>query len=354
MHGSAEEPKVNHCTVQNCVVSDLGSNDGIVIHQDMRGNGAGSDFIFRHNTSFNNPEQGFDITTGSNVLLEDNVTYGNGLGAIVAGHIANHVTVRRHFSQNEPTSGSASLILQVPFITVEYSRFLGPVNPNPAKNVSIVSIQVGSESQPEDVRLLNNVFLWNSTRPGNVLKTSASGFKDEQGNPKRVEIQRLEMKNNVFASRTTTPGIFNIRELAFPLTSAGFDIDYNLYQSPDSAGMKWMIEGVPYNFAAYKKAFSKDTHGLEADPKFVNLAAGDHHLQPDSPAIDAGVVVGLTQDADRIAVPQGGVPDLGVFEFTTAARPAARPSDPSRSSAGTLAPGGQSQQKTGQFPNKNP
>lgn len=293
MHGSLAAPQVNHCTVQNCIVSDLRSNDGIVIHQDMSRGSAGSDFVLRNNICFNCPEQGFDITTGSNVLLEDNVTYGNHGGAIVVGHIAHHVTVRRHFSQDEPTSGSSSLILQVPFVTVEDSRFLGPVNPNPQKSVSIVAIQIGSESQPEDVRLRHNVFLWNSVRPGSLLKTSSGGFKDEQGNPKRLQIRRLTIRNNIFSSRTRTPGDMTIRDLAAPLTSAGFDIDHNLYHSPSPAGMQWTVEGSAHNFAAYRQAFGKDAHGLEADPKFERAAPGDFRLRPESPAVAAGVAVSL-------------------------------------------------------------
>ncbi|MBM3853306.1 MAG: hypothetical protein FJ399_09130 [Verrucomicrobia bacterium] len=41
LHGGPELPKVNSCTIQNCVVSDLGGNDGIVIHQDARATARG-------------------------------------------------------------------------------------------------------------------------------------------------------------------------------------------------------------------------------------------------------------------------------------------------------------------------
>lgn len=332
MHGSAAEPKVNNCVVQNCIVSDLGSNDGIVIHQDMAGNGAGSDFVLRNNISYNCPEQGFDITTGSHVLLEDNVTYGNHGGAITIGHVANHVTVRRHRSENEPTAGSNSLIIQVPFVTVEHSRFIGPVDPNPGKNVALVSIAIGSESEPEDVRLLNNVFLWNSTRPGQLLATSNKGFKDAQGVPKRLQLQRLEIRNNILASRTATPGTISFRDMANPLSSPGFVFDHNLYQSPDPAGMQWLAEGKKHDFAAYRAATDQDAHGLEADPKFVSAIIGDFRLQTGSPAIDAGTETGggvdsasERTDAGGVAVPQGKAPDIGAYEASVADHPLPAP-----------------------------
>jgi hypothetical protein len=52
-----------------------------------------------------------------------------------------------------------------------------------------------------------------------------------------------------------------------------------------------------------------------ADPLFVNLASQDLHLQPTSPAIDAGVNLGYTLDFDDHPVPIGAAPDDGAFEF---------------------------------------
>jgi parallel beta-helix repeat protein len=52
------------------------------------------------------------------------------------------------------------------------------------------------------------------------------------------------------------------------------------------------------------------------DPKFVNAAAWDFHLQLGSPAIDAGIAVSLvTTDIVGTPRPQGGGVDIGAFEF---------------------------------------
>lgn len=52
------------------------------------------------------------------------------------------------------------------------------------------------------------------------------------------------------------------------------------------------------------------------DPKFVNPAAGDFHLQEDSPAIDKGSSVDAPNvDFDGVTRPQGAGYDIGAYEF---------------------------------------
>ncbi|MGC4118493.1 MAG: cadherin repeat domain-containing protein [Myxococcales bacterium] len=54
---------------------------------------------------------------------------------------------------------------------------------------------------------------------------------------------------------------------------------------------------------------------LVGDPKFVDAAGGDFHVLAGSPAIDSGAVVsGVAQDRAGTSIPQGGGPDLGIYE----------------------------------------
>jgi hypothetical protein len=53
---------------------------------------------------------------------------------------------------------------------------------------------------------------------------------------------------------------------------------------------------------------------ITADPMFIDLNTPDLHLQPNSPAIDAGVDDGTRVDLDGIARPQGDGFDIGAFE----------------------------------------
>jgi hypothetical protein len=83
------------------------------------------------------------------------------------------------------------------------------------------------------------------------------------------------------------------------------------------SGAVWRIQNnIIYNNSQDNIAFDAgspaanvvDHNLLGTDPMFVNAAGNDFHLQPGSPAIDAGVVIsGLSYN--------GSAPDLGAFEF---------------------------------------
>ncbi len=92
---------------------------------------------------------------------------------------------------------------------------------------------------------------------------------------------------------------------------AGWTMDYNLYY-PDSSEIFFRNASGSTNFAGWKKATSQDGHSMVSDPLFVSTS--DFHLQPTSPAINAGANVGLTTDYEGKTVPFGPVPDIGAYE----------------------------------------
>ncbi len=57
---------------------------------------------------------------------------------------------------------------------------------------------------------------------------------------------------------------------------------------------------------------------VNRDPLFVNPGANDYHIREGSPAMDAGLNVGVTADLDGNPRPQGAGYDIGAYEFTPA------------------------------------
>jgi hypothetical protein len=58
------------------------------------------------------------------------------------------------------------------------------------------------------------------------------------------------------------------------------------------------------------------TGNIDADPLFKNPTAGDYHLLPNSPCIDAGTTLkDVTKDIRGMSRPKGSAYDIGAFEW---------------------------------------
>ena len=98
------------------------------------------------------------------------------------------------------------------------------------------------------------------------------------------------------------------------------------WRGPDGLGIA-KDPAVPLEWSATKNVVWGNTSGqmvgngitytanTVADPRFVNRAGGDFHVQTGSPAIDFGQVeYALPDDLDGAARPQGSGPDSGSYE----------------------------------------
>jgi hypothetical protein len=96
-------------------------------------------------------------------------------------------------------------------------------------------------------------------------------------------VDNITAKNNIFSANGT--------QIDVSSSLSNFILSHNLYHQPESVGQG-----------------AQDQNPIFGDPLFVNPSGGDFHLQANSPAIDAGIDVGLPYF--------GSAPDLGAFEYS--------------------------------------
>ncbi|HDZ69234.1 MAG TPA: hypothetical protein ENH43_02310, partial [Phycisphaerales bacterium] len=105
----------------------------------------------------------------------------------------------------------------------------------------------------------------------------------------------------------------------------------------DYLGTVYTVSG----FSDYQAATGWDSNSIVAsiapddanDPDFVDIASNNYRLQASSPCIDIGWDVGLTQDFDLNPIVPAGFPDIGAFEYQSAA--SSQASNPSPADSAT-------------------
>jgi hypothetical protein len=98
------------------------------------------------------------------------------------------------------------------------------------------------------------------------------------------------------------------------------------YQNGNDVRIRWGLSKI-YSLPAFQAATGKGTNCVNADPKYVDPANGDLHVQSGSPAIDKGITselynryealhgVSIKEDFDGTSRPQNGTWDIGAYEF---------------------------------------
>lgn len=284
--------------VEGCYVDGAGI-DNITVHRDQ-GLEAGMGYVFLNNISVNAGEEGFDFTTGSDIFLSGNMTEGNGKGSIVCGHGVENVHITQHFSYNDNT---ALKLKRSENIRVETSIFTGP------KDLIKFDDNVSGPGlgSPSNIEVYNCVF-W-QTGSADIMDATIS-----QG--------PVTFKNNIFGG--TQKAILNIGDNKF---ETNYTFDYNLYFAP-GANKNYVFIKADGNLTLddWASSYGNGVHSFIGDPTFINGSGAynlgsDFDLKPSSPAINAGITVGVNADYHGGVVPQDGSPDLGAYEFDTGVFP---------------------------------
>ena len=286
-----EDILVEGCNIENSMV------DGITIHKGAAFGEAGSGFIFRNNTSNGNGEQGFDLTSGRNILLEGNSTEGNTVGSVVIGRGVRKVNIQKHFSINDFIGLNLKRCWDV---RVEYSIFVG------SGGEDLVRTDENTDGgSPSRITLVNNVF-WQKEH------SDIGKFYSSDG--------PITFKNNFFKGAAEIP-VFSFKNNESPLKSGNYLFDNNFYNdgTPENNPILVDIFDVEYTIDRFQNTFDQEPLGGVLNPGFENYTGSFEHpfdfqINTNSNMIDKGADVGASEDFEGNLVPQGGIPDIGAFE----------------------------------------
>ncbi len=87
----------------------------------------------------------------------------------------------------------------------------------------------------------------------------------------------IEVKYNVFSGCTEWGSRYSNGWKPLP------EMDHNLWFTGEGVMVNWFGKKID-SFEEYRETTGLDAHSRFADPKFVDAAAGDYHLAPNSPA----------------------------------------------------------------------
>ncbi len=288
-----------------------------------------------NNTVYNCGENSLDQKGSDNVTVYNNTFYrtsafrgsggssANATNALVVVHLGAENTIIRNntfygplpWVLKDPTGIS---IGEVYGLDIAYNSFATiPIN-----------IYIGAGLNSNDVKIYYNIFTDPLTSTGGVYELNTTGTGTEILNntfylssastvriPLTIDNSNgTIIKNNIIYNNTTSTYEMFTEPVGVNAPSV---LSNNIfYLVPDGGRTTKVatINGTLYT-SSQLAAFNAATGGanLFSNPLFVS--ASDFHLQPTSPAINAGVDVGLVLDYEGRMVPIGPLPDIGAYEY---------------------------------------
>ncbi len=265
---------VNYVTFQNChsaynaasgIQIEANSSNTIVENNRCEFNCRGGGYA---NSGY---ETGIWVFNSSNSIVRRNITTGNQTG-LRFGSVTNFQAYDNLIIGNNFHNPSAS----------------------PDQNTSGVDFSASTGT------FYNNTLVGNSasdSKLGSIYVYPASG-------------SNIIIKNNIVVndgSDTSLAGDMHFGQDGTSTVVSDYNLVYNANRAVDIR-----IVTTNHTWSDYKSLTGQDAHSIVADPLFVSTT--NYQFQAASPAINAGVNVGLTSDFP--GNPIIGLPDIGAYEYT--------------------------------------
>jgi hypothetical protein len=263
-------------------------------------------------TSYNQ-RQGIDVIASNLVTLRNIYSHHNGATGIQLENQVSNALIEDFICENNSQNplytyetgvwidASSNVIVRRGIMRNNQTGFRVAANSTniTANNLLIYSNQDGySDGNSAGVDFSeSSATLYNSVIDSNSLSSSNRGSVAIRGTGNYI------LKNNIISNDKSNYDIF--RTGTNTLTS-----DYNLIYNTRAINVYNLTKASTWS--AYKTSTGQDSHSINIDPLFVDSSNGNFKLKSGSPAINAGVNVGLT--TDFLQSPISGLPDIGAYE----------------------------------------
>ncbi len=306
--GNAADPP-NSISAEGIIVDICTTNDGIAWHEGstLQVDILGKNFVTRRSAFSRCAEQGIDITTGQNHLVEDCITFNNDGGSVVFGWTAKAITVDRLYcDEKQPYNSSAILNVWVPDVTIKNSIIIARdgrallVRDN-VKGLYFYNNTIFYDGKTADSRSLP-IELWS-------YGATVSGLPPE----------KFYFKNNIFFAPDWSGVVFSFRDGRCPINQPTCFLDYNLYYLPKQTIFA-KSAGSALDFNKVNTLGQEKNSLYQTDPQFKNdsgqlKSAMDYMLMQTSSAIDKGdTTINIRLDHLGMRRPAGNGIDIGAFE----------------------------------------
>jgi hypothetical protein len=267
----------------------------------------------------NSDGHGIGTNSANNILIELNDVYANGSGggdgngnmraAIMLYNTANSCICRNRVHDNyragidiAASTGAKNISNNEVCYNLIYNNGFG----SPAGNTYHfgIGLRMNQSVISENNKVCNNVIYNNDF--SNAGQVHQGALKLTSVN--NASITKTVIKNNILYNNISG------YELS-KFTSGGgivdVDLDNNIYYR-SGAGKIIFWEGAQ-DWDTYHNVNRNEPGSINKNPLFISEATSDFHLKSTSPAIDAGIAVGIS--SDFAGNPVKSKPDIGAFEF---------------------------------------
>ncbi len=312
------EPKLSHITVDHCVVRKSAGTGITVWTPDEKSGVAITNSVIQDNGSENKWSSGIFIKA-RNAIIAGNKIRNNGYGDKQRGYShgiyvdTGAIDVRIHDNEicrnkrghGVQVKGSATIYRNVIRDNGIGGVYFGENGKNNVKGSVYLNIFGGNKQgivQYSKGRGDMSLEIYNNSFYHNVVGdrwTAEIWITDN--------LTSLSIKNNVIhAGRAGCA-------YSFEPAQSNASIDYNcVFRSGPGVLVKY--GGKRLTWTGWRD-LGFDSHGINADPRYVQPSKNDLRIRPDSPVIDVGCDVGLRKDFVGNPIPAGKQPDIGAYEY---------------------------------------